>query len=150
MSSSFSYILLLDLVLVLVLISIVYADTSVSSTSKNDAFNQAVQREILANEDPLQKKDVELKKYEQSINIQLYGSIRIRYRNINNGKSVWEDNGSRIGVNADYQFQENSWFFGRYEMGFNLLKEIGIDDIDYQPDQEFSRTFLTRLAYYRY
>ena len=32
-------------------------------------------------------------------------------------------------------------------MGFNLLREFGLEEEAYQPDQEFGHTIFTRLAY---
>ena len=112
--------------------------------------NPAIKRELDAGEDPLdkqQKEQVAKQDDEAPSDYSLYASIRGRYRQIIGDRSVWEDNGSRLGINVWYEIVAKTWLFGRYELGLNLLQELGLDSEYTQPDQNIGHTLFTRLAY---
>lgn len=122
------------------------------SDKKRDV-KAAIERERSADEDPLARQQLEkteTTEEEAASDFELYGSARFRYRYVDGGDSVWEDIGSRLGVNGWQKIADSRWLFARYELGFNLLDELGFDQQQYQPDQEFGRTFFTRLAYFGY
>ncbi len=132
----------------------------------------AVNRELNADEDPLNKqiaekllRDKEVKEAiekgdeqeaqriieEDKDTFELYGSIYTRYRSIEGVGSSWQDNGSRIGVNGHYQTDKDSWLFGRYELGFNLLDELKINRYEPTDNDDVyildGKSIHTRLAY---
>ena len=106
-------------------------------------------RELSADEDPLTKQQsIKLKQEDKSpFNYLLYGSLREHYRHISGGESAWEDSGSRLGINSWYEIQARTWVFARYELGFNILKELGLDTPSYPADERTGDTLYTRLAY---
>lgn len=89
---------------------------------------EARKREAEASEDPLKQRQAEkvdrpdLWSAEPN-GVDLYGSARLRYRNAD-GKTVFGDGGSRVGVNAAWQYRPQSWLFGRVEAGINLLDAV--------------------------
>ncbi|BDY11903.1 porin [Hydrogenimonas cancrithermarum] len=101
---------------------------------------------MISGEDPLVKQQDNVSD-NASFDMELYGSIRIRYRHVVHDTSEFEDSGSRIGLNSWYEFAPSSRVFARYELGFNLLQELGFDDVPYHHDQEFNSTLFTRLGY---
>ena len=108
------------------------------------------ERELDAEEDPLFKQQVDMiknKKEEDPFFYLFYTSIRDRYRHITNEQAVWEDYGSRFGINSWYELLPQTWIFARYEVGFNLLKELGLDTHTNYDVFKSGETFYTRLAY---
>lgn len=120
--------------------------------------SDAQQRELGAEEDPLaadqaqrkveraeEKRDID-KEPGRSSGFDLYGSIRVRYRE-QGDESGWQDGGSRLGGDIEWQFREGSYLFARYEVGFNIL--TGIKDLAPGKDssQEFEDSVFTRLRY---
>lgn len=109
------------------------------------------QRELGANENPMAVSEVKREiqreedsdgKPERTTGIDIYGSARIRYRDLGD-ETGWQDGSSRMGVDADWRFAQESYLIGRYEWGFNLL--TGLD-----PDTnigELEDTVFTRLLY---
>jgi len=86
---------------------------------------EARKREADAEEDPLKKRqagkvDRPDEWSDAPSGVDLYGSARLRYRKAG-GETDLEDGGSRVGVNATWQYRPQSWLFGRAEAGFNLL-----------------------------
>jgi len=122
-----------------------------SSLDAKDTEEILVQeRELEAEEDPLLKQQVDMinnTKEENTFSYILYTSIRGRYRHLINEQAVWEDYDSRLGINSWYEFFPQTWIFVRYEAGFNLLKELGLNtDTNYDAFKS-GETFYTRLAY---
>lgn len=98
------------------------------SISKAAVTEQARKREISAEEDPAVKREADRLKgltrwLDEPNKLDLYGSVRIRYRN-NNDDSPWSDGGSRAGVSLHYQIMPHRWFNFRYEVGFNVLSQV--------------------------
>jgi outer membrane protein N len=60
--------------------------------------------------------------------LELYGSLRVRYRSEVDASGVkhvgFNDGGSRAGFRGRYQFLPQQWLFVRGEAGFNLLDEV--------------------------
>jgi len=108
------------------------------------------ERELDAEEDPLFKQQVNMiknKKEEDPFYYIFYTSLRGRYRDITNEQAIWEDYDSRLGINSWYEFLPQTWVFARYEAGFNLLQELGLNtDTNYDIFKS-GETFYTRLAY---
>ena len=116
------------------------------------------QRELGAGEDPLQldkaKREVERqeekkdlgKKPSRTTGFDVYGSIRVRYRD-QADETGFQDGGSRMGGDVDWQYREGSYLFGRYEIGFNVL--TGVQDLNPGKDssEEFEDSVFTRLRY---
>ncbi len=120
-----------------------------SAKNPENVRASAREREQDASEDPLRNRDDEelANEDDDGSGFEFYGSVRVRYRAVDSAQSVWEDSGSRLGLNGYYEVVPESWLFARYEMGFNLLREFGLEEEAYQPDQEFGHTIFTRLAY---
>jgi predicted porin len=102
------------------------SDAVEESKPQTDIVAEASDREVGANEDPLEKQ--EEKVLEQAVTdaptprvFELYGSARIRYRVTENDK-FWADGGSRFGLSARKEIKPNFWLFGRGEAGINLLE----------------------------
>ena len=53
----------------------------------------------------------------------LYGSIRLRYRETDEGGFLG-DAGSRVGAEGEWRASQDSWAYARVELGFNLLDEL--------------------------
>ncbi len=109
--------------------------------------SRSERRELTANEDPLvlKSREISSESYERS-NLELYSSIRVRNRRTD-AAAVWEDFGSRAGVDGWYETGSRQWVFARYELGFNLLEELDFDSPPSRPDQEVDTTLFTRLGY---
>ena len=90
---------------------------------------EARKREAEASEDPLKQRQSEkvdrpdLWSSEQS-GVNLYGSARLRYRWAERDDAIFGDGGSRVGVDARWQYRPQSWLFGRVEAGINLLDAV--------------------------
>jgi len=90
---------------------------------------EARKREAEASEDPLQQRQSEkvdrpdLWSSEPS-GVKLYGSARLRYRWAERDDAIFGDGGSRVGVDAAWQYRPQSWLFGRVEAGINLLDAV--------------------------
>jgi len=99
-----------------------------SVISESAADEKVLEREQAAQEDPLavrqsKRVDREDQWAEEPSGIDLYGSARIRYR-VAETESFWGDGDSRIGANGSWQYAPRQWFFGRIEIGLNLLDEL--------------------------
>ena len=107
------------------------------------------ERELDAEEDPLLKQQIDIinNQKENPFSYIFYTSVRDRYRHVTNEQPVWEDYGSRLGVNSWYELLPQTWVFARYEVGFNLLKELGLDTNTNYDVFKSGETFYTRLAY---
>lgn len=86
---------------------------------------EARKREAEASEDPLKQRQAEKVDRpdlwsDEPSGLDLYGSVRLRYRKAG-GETVLGDGGSRIGLNANWQYRPQSWLHGRVEAGFNVL-----------------------------
>lgn len=116
------------------------------------------QRELGAEEDPLardqaqrkvdraeEKEDVG-KEPERATGFDVYGSVRLRFRD-QGGDQEWQDGGSRMGGDIEWQFREGSFLFSRYEAGFNAL--TAAQDLNQGKDssEEFEDSIFTRLFY---
>ena len=104
------------------------AGAAEAAVIKEAATQQARDREISAGEDPSTEREVEIQKgitrwIDEPNELNLYGSARIRYREINN-EADWSDGGSRAGVSLRHQYIPRQWFTFRYEAGFNLLTRV--------------------------
>lgn len=92
-----------------------------------------VERETEALNDPLTQRQTEQVESpadwaEEPSAVDLYGSLRVRYRRAEGGgEGVWGDAGSRAGLAGRWQFRPQGWLFARAEAGFNLLD--GLDRI---------------------
>ena len=122
--------------------------------------SEVEKRELDAEEDPLaadqvkreikraeEKKDPDVKPApDRATGFDLYGSLRLRYRD-QGEESEWQDSGSRLGAELDWQFREGSFLLARYEFGFNLI--TGLQDLNPGKDnsEEFENSLFTRLAY---
>ena len=90
---------------------------------------EARKREAEASEDPLKQRQSEkvdrpdLWSSEPS-GVDLYGSARLRYRWAERDDAIFGDGGSRVGVDARWQYRPQSWLFGRVEAGINLLDAV--------------------------
>jgi len=113
---------------------------------------QARKRESESAEDPLQKRQAEKVDQpdewsDEPSGYDLYGSARLLYRKAG-GETVLGDGGSRIGVNATWQYRPQSWLFARVEAGFNLLDAL---DAVFHPgsraDDESDALLFSRLYY---
>ncbi len=105
------------------------------------------ERELEANEDPFaQKKQAVLASFGNATKFDVYGSIRIRNRRTDSD-NVFEDFGSRVGIDGWYETGPQRWLFARYEAGFNLLEELRVDSAPARADQEIGRTVFTRVGY---
>lgn len=153
----------------------IYAEEEGETAEQQKEKNErAVERELDADEDPLnkliaerliRKKEIkeaiasgdearaEQMKKEDDSDYELYGSLYMRYRSIDGVGHSWQDNGSRIGANGHYQTAPESWLFGRVELGFNLLDELKINRFS-TPDDNNDDVYIfdgesvhTRLAY---
>ena len=118
----------------------------VEQSDPGDANSSEI-REIEANEDPLahRKRGIQSSSSVDS-KIGVYGSVRVRNR-WTDSDNVWEDFGSRVGLDGWYETAPEKWLFARYELGFNLLEELESDSLPSLPGQELGRTLFTRLAY---
>jgi len=119
--------------------------------SSESGPSKVEQRELGANEDPLDASNAQrdARKAEEKAGepkrrtgFDIYGSLRVRYRE-RAGETTWEDGSSRIGIESDWQFQEGSFLFGRYEAGFNVLSTPVLD----QSREEFEDNVFTRLLH---
>lgn len=120
-------------------------DSSITST--------ATERELEADQDPSdeqRKEIIEDATHDTDHKLSVYGRVEVRDRHVEQDDSAWEDSGSRLGLDGYYEVASSSWLFARYELGFNLLDELGLDAQAYQSGQEFGKTLFTRLAYVGY
>lgn len=112
---------------------------------------EARQREAEASEDPLKQRQAEKVDRpdlwsDEPSGVDLYGSVRLRYRKAG-GETVFGDGGSRIGLNANWQYRPQSWLHGRVEAGFNVLDAF---DRVFSPGSrgESDSAFITSRLYY--
>ncbi|MDH3690236.1 MAG: hypothetical protein OEU36_12235 [Gammaproteobacteria bacterium] len=131
------------------------SETGTGDVDRDANPSEAEQRRLGANENPMAASDarreaqrVEEKKGEpkRTTGFDVYGSIRLRYRE-QGGETDWQDGGSRIGTELEWQSRQGSFLVGRYEAGFNLL--TGLEDLT-APGEEtgkFQNTVFTRLGY---
>lgn len=137
------------------------SDTSEGKNAKAsdeplDAPSDAEQRVLGSNEDPMANErarlDVERtekpgKVEERQTGFDIYGSLRIRYRDQENVRE-WQDGSSRIGANVDWRISSESFLYMRYEAGFNVL--TGLDELvnpGEKAGEKFDQTIFTRLFY---
>ena len=118
--------------------------------------SEAEQRELGAGEDPMatedERRDVEReevpeKTEQRGTGFDIYGSVRIRYRDQGN-VNEWQDGSSRIGANVEWRIFEESFVYVRYEAGFNVL--TGLDDLvnpGEKAGEKFDQTVFKRLLY---
>ena len=118
--------------------------------------SEAEQRELGANEDPMataderrkvERADVPDKTEQRASGFDIYGSVRIRYRDQGNVRE-WQDGSSRIGANIEWRILEESFVYVRYEAGFNVL--TGLDELTNPGEkagETFNETVFTRLLY---
>ncbi len=88
---------------------------------------QARQRERTEEEDPLSKRQADRvdrvdEWLDEPDEFEFYGSARVRYT-VRDGKSDWDDGGSRLGLSGQWQYRPRSWLFGRAEAGFKLINK---------------------------
>jgi predicted porin len=126
---------------------------SAEQTDDASKAENTQKRELGADEDPLAKEQAKSVKERaegvvQRSKLQLYGSIRIRYRQINS-ESTWSDGGSRIGLNGSWPVTPKIRIFGRGEAGINLLDEFDflLNRGDRPQGENFSDSAFVRLLY---
>ncbi|WP_158224660.1 porin [Agaribacterium haliotis] len=109
----------------------------------------ADRRELAANEDPLLEKIEQKNSGALHSSVDAYGVLYLRYRRGNNELSAVEDNGSRAGVDAYYEYQKQHWLFARYELGFNVFDELNVARYEQAEQARFLNgdSLFTRLAY---
>lgn len=110
------------------------AEPNPTSTGNVDAEppeikEETVEREMDADQDPLEATISELQekpfyKYKDHTSFKLYGSARFRFTDSSLGDE-WDDGGSRVGANGEFQFRPRFWLLGRAEVGFNLFDAVG-------------------------
>ncbi|KPK07947.1 MAG: hypothetical protein AMJ64_05075 [Betaproteobacteria bacterium SG8_39] len=108
-----------------VLAAVLLSATALGQETVTPEQQGARQREAEASEDPLKQRQAEKVDRpdlwsDEPGGIDLYGSARLRYRKAG-GETVFGDGGSRIGLDANWQYRPQSWLHGRVEAGFNLL-----------------------------
>ena len=123
---------------------------------KADSFvvtDEVRERELGAGEDPLAQEQSELAETPEAViaepdALQLYGSLRIRYRDTGAG-TFWGDGGSRFGVSGRWQFKPKTWLIGRGEAGFNLLDtaDLLFNRGDRPPGSKLGDEVFLRLLY---
>ena len=121
------------------------------STDKEEDGMEAREREIGVEEDPMvrQAADAAQKRREgifEGADLQLYGSVRIRYREIESN-GVWSDAASRIGLIGNWRINENFGLFARGEVGVNIVDQVYylFDRREKASGQDFNDTFISRL-----
>ncbi len=131
------------------------ADTKTDDKPETEP-SEAEQRELGANEDPMataderhdvEREEVPEKAEQPGTEFDIYGSVRIRYRDQGN-VNEWQDGSSRIGANIEWRILEESFVYARYEAGFNVL--TGLDELvnpGEKTGEQFSETVFTRLLY---
>jgi predicted porin len=130
------------------------SDRRVAEASEADAAQEEARaREVTAEEDPLAQQQAEsVEKPEEKAaepnRINLYGSVRFRYRN-QEGEEILGDGDSRIGIEGKWQFLHEKWLFGRVEAGINLLDELDflLNPKGRPPERSFGDAMFPRLAY---
>jgi hypothetical protein len=137
--------------LLLYLISVSVAANESTGVDSETAPTEVEQRELEADEDPMSasgvERDVERSEEpdiesQRTVEFGVYGSVRVRYRD-EGEESGLQDGSSRVGIELDWKISPETYFFGRYEWGFDLL--TGLD-----PDQsigELQDTIFDRLRY---
>jgi predicted porin len=91
---------------------------------------QAVDREVNADEDPLDATVLDIKDkppfyiHKDHTSFGFYSSVRMRYTNTNQEGGALSDGGSRAGVNGEFQFRPRFWLLGRAEVGFNIFDTV--------------------------
>lgn len=135
------------------------ADGGEQEPGPEDVPSAAEQRELGGNEDPMAadeaRREVERVEEEKPADVRperptgfdVYGSIRIRYRDQGNEEGL-QDGGSRAGSDIEWRFREDSYVIARYEAGFNILTGVDrVADPGTTNGEEFKDTVFTRLAY---
>jgi predicted porin len=128
-------------------------DPSPESATKEEKQQEAREREITEEEDPLSRRESDrVNRPEQWAKepdeFRLYGSIRVRHR-WTGDESFWGDGSSRIGINGRWQYQPYQFLFGRLEAGVNLLDELDylINEGANSPQTEAGQSLFARLMY---
>jgi len=132
--SKFCFQLFIPAILSIVLPLHVHAEIPEQNASEESVISESAadekvrEREQAAQEDPLAVRQSERVDrieawVEEPNGIDLYGSVRLRYR-ITDTESFWGDGDSRIGAKGYWQYAPRQWLFGRVEIGFNLLDEL--------------------------
>ena len=117
---------------------------------------EAQQRELGAEEDPqaasqaareAESASEEAVGATRTTGFDVYGSIRVRLRE---DQGAWDlqDGSSRLGAVGDWQFYQDFYLIGRYEMGFNALS--GVDSLSIPGEsagEVFQKSVFTRLAH---
>ena len=118
--------------------------------------SEAEQRELGSDEDPMAadraRREVErveepVVEKKRTTGFDVYGSARIRYRSQDTVEE-FQDGGSRIGADVEWRVTPETFVYGRFEAGFNLL--TGIDELTNPGEkagEEFSDTIFRRLGY---
>lgn len=88
------------------------------SSKARDEVKSEAEEPAMKREKPVTKPDEE-KKFTGEI----YGSIRLRYRETSAG-GILGDAGSRVGAEGEWRATRDSWGYARVELGFNLLDEL--------------------------
>ena len=125
----------------------------VAAAGDESALTDVEIRELSAEEDPLSSAKLEREaSLEEEVRegedpapgfgFNIYGSVRVRYRE-QDGNDAWEDGSSRLGIQVDRRFANQSFLFARYEAGFNVLDALDLDT----GTEEFKDTIFTRLGH---
>ncbi len=126
---------------------------SAESATKEEKQEQAREREVTEEEDPLVKRQADrVYKPEEWAKepdeFRLYGSIRVRHRWVGE-ENFWADGSSRIGINARHQYQAYQFLFARLEAGVNVLDELDflVNGAATSPQSESGESLFLRLLY---
>ena len=129
-----------------------YTGATFETVEQTPEAAPARERELGAEEDPLEKAKSETEERLQEAiergDLSLYGSIRVRYRQVNS-ESIWSDGGSRVGLTGGWNAKPGLRIFGRAEAGINVLDQIDFlfDRGDRPQGQKFGDTIFLRLLY---
>jgi predicted porin len=105
------------------------AGDSTGETNLDAPSEEAIKREQDAEEDPLSQRQIERTEGPEALEeeprkLELYGSVRLRYRRVADDDFVFGDGGSRVGIEGNWQAHPKIRLFGRAEAGFNLASRI--------------------------
>ena len=97
-----------------------------NTTPEPDLESSKAREEVKSEaEEPAMKRDeaVTESDEERRFSGEIYGSIRLRYRETDAG-GIFGDAGSRVGAEGEWRASQDSWGYARVELGFNLLDEL--------------------------
>jgi len=110
------------------------AVTAAEGDAEQEGTEAARAREQAAEEDPLTPQQEQARQDSETLppaeaaaepnELDLYGSLRLRFRSETKGEWLFNDGGSRAGLKGRYQLFPRRWLFARAEVGFNLLDEL--------------------------